>query len=73
MAESVNMAVAIGITINRIVAKLGAPSVFIVVYTNFLFLYECFMKLGTIKEKRFMINIMAIRQAYERQKMRNIR
>jgi hypothetical protein len=67
------MAIAIGITINRIIAKLGAPSVPIVVCTNFLSLYECFMKLGTTKEKKLIINIMAIRQAYERQKMRNIR
>jgi hypothetical protein len=67
------MAVAIGTTINRIVAKLGALSVSIVVCTNFLFFYECFIKLEIIKEKRLIINIMAIRQAYERQKMRDIR
>jgi hypothetical protein len=73
MAEGVNMAVTIGITINRIIAKLGAPLVSIVVCTNFLFFYECLMKLGTIKEKRLIINIMAIRQAYERQKVRDIR
>jgi hypothetical protein len=73
MAEGVNMAVAIGITINRIIAKLGAPLVSIVVCTNFLFFYECLMKLGTIKEKRFIMDIMAIRQAYERQKVRDIR
>jgi hypothetical protein len=73
MAEGVNMAVAIGTTINRIIAKLGALSVFIVVCTNFLFFYECFVKLGTIKEKKLMIDIMVIRQVYERQKMRNIR
>jgi hypothetical protein len=73
IAEGVNMAVAIGITINKFVAKLGAPSVSIVIYTNFLSLYECLVKLGTIKEKRLIIDIMAIRQAYERQKVRNIR
>jgi hypothetical protein len=73
MAEGVNIAIAIGITINKIVAKLGAPSVSIVVCTNSLFFYECFVKLGTTKEKRFIIDIIAIRQAYERQKMRNIR
>jgi hypothetical protein len=48
MAEGVNIAVAIGITINKIIAKLGAPSVSIVVCTNFLFFYECFIKLETI-------------------------
>jgi hypothetical protein len=31
------------------------------------------VKLGTTKEKRFTINIIAIHQAYERQEMRNIR
>jgi hypothetical protein len=73
IVEGVNMAVAIETTINRIIAKLSAPSVFIVVCTNFLFFYKCFMKLGTIKEKRLIINIMVIRPTYERQKMRNIR
>jgi hypothetical protein len=73
MAEGVNIAVAIGTTINRIIAKLGAPLIPIVICTNSLSLYECLVKLGTIKEKRLMIDIMAIRQAYERQKMRDIR
>jgi hypothetical protein len=73
IAEGVNMIVAIGTTIDRIVAKLGALLVLIVVCTNFLFFYECFVKLETIKEKIFIINIMAIRQAYERQKVRDIR
>jgi hypothetical protein len=66
MAEGVNITIAIGITINKIIAKLGALSVFIVVCTNFLFFYECLMKLGTIKEKKLIIDIMAIRQVYER-------
>jgi hypothetical protein len=73
MAEGVNIAVAIGTTINKIVAKLGALSVSIVVCTNFLFFYECLVKLGTIKEKKLMIDIMAIRQAYERQEVRNVK
>jgi hypothetical protein len=50
MAEDVDITVAIEITINRIIAKLGAPSVSIVVCTNSLFFYKCFMKLGTIKK-----------------------
>jgi hypothetical protein len=51
ITESVNITVAIGITINKIIAKLGALLVPIVVCTNFLFFYECLMKLGTIKKK----------------------
>jgi hypothetical protein len=73
MVEGVNIAIAIGTTIDRIITKLGALSVFIVVCTNSLFFYECLVKLGTTKEKKLIINIIAIRQAYERQEMRNIR
>ena len=32
----------------------------IIVYINFFSLYECIVKLSTIKEKRFMINIIVI-------------
>jgi hypothetical protein len=53
MAEGVDITVAIRITINKIIAKLGAPSVSIVVCTNSLSFYECFMKLGTIKKKTY--------------------
>jgi hypothetical protein len=73
IAEGVNITIAIGTTINKIIAKLNAPLVPIVVCTNFLSFYECLIKLGTIKEKRLIINIMAIRLAYERQEIRNIR
>jgi hypothetical protein len=73
MAEGVNIAITIRTTINRIVAKLGAPLVSIVAYTNFLFFYECFIKVGTIKGKKLIIDIMAIYQVYERQEVRNIR
>jgi hypothetical protein len=36
-------------------------------------LYECIIKLGTTKEKHLMINIIAIRQAYEKKKLFKIR
>ncbi|KHJ30667.1 hypothetical protein EV44_g3935 [Erysiphe necator] len=32
-------------------------------------LYECLVKLGTTKEKRLMIDIAAVRQAYERREI----
>lgn len=35
-------------------------------------LYECLVKLGTIREKRLMIDISAIRQAYERREIAEI-
>ncbi|KHJ31553.1 hypothetical protein EV44_g3894 [Erysiphe necator] len=35
-------------------------------------LYECLVKLGTTKEKRLMIDIAAIRQAYERREISQV-
>ena len=37
--------------------------------TNSFSLYEYLVKLGTTKEKRLMIDIMALRQLYERREL----
>jgi hypothetical protein len=73
MAYGVNIAIAIGITITKIANRLNVAKVLIIVCTNFLFFYECLIKLGTIKEKRLMIDIMAMRQIYEHQKIYDVR
>ena len=73
MANGVDMGIAIGTSVNQIMARLGLPSVPLVVCTDSLSLYECLVKLGTTKEKRLMIDIMALRQAYERQDVWDIR
>ncbi len=36
-------------------------------------LYECLVKLGTTREKRLMIDLMSIRQAYERREIAEVR
>jgi hypothetical protein len=73
MANGVNMAIAIGSIFNTIIERLEFSSVFIVVCTNLFSLYEYLVKLGTIKEKRLMINIMALKQAYEQKDVFEIR
>jgi hypothetical protein len=73
MAYSVDIAVVIRTIINKIINRLRLPKAFVVVCINFLFLYEYFVKLGTIKEKRLMIDIMVLRQIYERQKVFDVR
>jgi hypothetical protein len=45
----------------------------IVVHTNSYLLYECLVKLGTTKKKRLIIDIMAIRQSYERRELQKVR
>jgi hypothetical protein len=66
------MAIAVGTTITKIAARFGVFIVPIVTCMNSFSLYECLVKLETTK-KRLMINIMAIRQAYEQQNVSDIR
>jgi hypothetical protein len=73
MAHGVDIALIIKTTVNKITDRLRLPKAPVVICTNFLFLYECLIKLETTKEKRLMIDIMALRQIYERQKMFDIR
>jgi hypothetical protein len=44
----------------------------IVIYIDSFSLYECLIKLGTTNEKRLMIDLMAIQQAYERREIAEI-
>jgi hypothetical protein len=57
----VDIAYALALTLRIITAYLGLPAVPIIVYTDFYSLYECLIKLSTIKEKRLIIDIMALR------------
>jgi hypothetical protein len=49
-----------------IAARFNVSKIPLVVCIDFFFLYECLIKLGITKEKRLMIDIMALYQAYER-------
>ena len=56
-----------------ITERLGLLSIPLVVCTDLYSLYECLVKLGTTNEKRLMIDIMALRQSYERREIAEIR
>lgn len=73
MVGGVDMAFAIGSTLKLITEQLGLPNVPLIVCTDSYSLYECLVKLGTTKEKRLMIDIMALRQSYERRELFEIR
>jgi len=60
IVSGVDMAIAIGTTLKIIIDRLKLPVIPIIVYTNLYSLYECLVKLSTIKEKRLIINIMAL-------------
>jgi hypothetical protein len=65
MATGVDITIAVETIITKIAARLGVFIVPVVICTEFFSFYECLVKLGTIKKKRLIIDIMAIRQAYE--------
>ena len=73
MVSGVDIAIAILTTLKMITERLGLPSIPLVVCTDSYSLYECLVKLGTTSEKRLMIDIMALRQSYERREIAEIR
>jgi hypothetical protein len=73
MVRGVDITTAIGTTIRMITDQLNLPQIPMVVCTDSYSLYECLVKLGTTKEKRLMIDIMALRQSYERREIAEIR
>ncbi len=56
-----DLAYAISSTLAKIICQLSIPAIPIIVYTDSYSLYECLVKLGTTKEKRLIIDIMALR------------
>ena len=61
MAAGVNIAISILTTLAMVTQRLKIEGIPTVVCTDSLSLYKCIVKLGTTKEKRLMIDIMAIR------------
>ncbi|KAJ5130346.1 uncharacterized protein N7515_006385 [Penicillium bovifimosum] len=73
MVAGVDMAYAISSTLKMVTDHLNLPLIPTVVCTDSYSLYECLVKLGTTKQKRLMIDIMALRQSYERRELQEVR
>ena len=61
MVGGVDMAITIRTTLKMITDRLELPVIPTIVCTDSYSLYECLVKLGTTKEKRLMIDIIALR------------
>jgi len=61
MVSGVNIAIAIRTTLKIIIDQLKLPIIPIIMCTDLYSLYKCLVKLGTTKEKRLIIDIMALR------------
>ena len=73
IVNSFDIGIAIATTLKIVTEQLRLPAIQLVVCTDSYSLYECLVKLGTTKEKRLMIDIMALRQSYERREITEIR
>ena len=69
MAHGFDIGAAIKTTIERILEIEYLP---ITLCTDSKSLYECLVKLGTTQEKRLMIDIMCLRQSYERREIAEV-
>jgi hypothetical protein len=73
MIGEIDMSHAIDSTLSIVIKQLGLLVTSVIVCTNFYSLYECLIKLGITKEKRLIIDVMAIRESYENRKLFEIR
>jgi hypothetical protein len=73
MVGGVDISFVIDFTLTMIIKQLGFPTILIIVCTDSYSFYECLVKLGIIKEKRFIIDIMTIRESYENRELFEIR
>ncbi|KAL2277541.1 hypothetical protein FJTKL_15374 [Diaporthe vaccinii] len=73
MVNGFDMGVVLATTVRQVTTCLEMPTVPLIICTDSYSLYECLVKLGTTKEKRLMIDVMALRQSYERREIHEIR
>ena len=60
MVSGVNIVIVIGTTLKIIIDRLELPAIPIIICTNLYSLYKYLVKLSTIKEKRLIIDIIAL-------------
>jgi hypothetical protein len=73
MVAGVDIIYAISLTLKLIITQFELPDIVIIVCTDLYSFYEYLVKLGTTKEKRLMIDIIVLRESYERRELFEVR
>ena len=72
MMSGFDNGIVLNTTLARITDVLQLPKIPIVICTDSRSLYECLVKLGSTTEKRLMIDIMSLRESYEKREISEI-
>lgn len=72
MVNGFDIGVCIATTLKLITNQIGLTSIPLIICTDSYSLYECLLKLGTTKEKQLMVDIMALRDSYERREITEV-
>ncbi|KAL0932582.1 RNase H-like protein [Colletotrichum truncatum] len=73
MTTGFDSSISLSSTLNRILRTLNLPGIPVVICTDSRSLYECLVRLGTTDEKRLMIDIMSLRESYEKKEISEVR
>ena len=69
MLGGIDIVITVDTIIKKITDGLGLIIILIVICIDSFLLYEYLVKLGTTKEKRLMINVMLLRELYQRREL----
>lgn len=72
MVGGFDSAIALSTTLQQIVGNLNIPAISVVICVDSKSLHDHFFKLGTVNKKRLMIDIMSIRESYEKREITEI-
>ena len=73
MITNVDIGIVICTMLDLITEQFELLNIFIIVYIDLYSLYKCLVKLNTIKKKRLIIDIIVLKQSYERRELSKVR
>ena len=59
-------------TLRMVTEHLRLPIILLIICTDLYSLYECLVKLGITNKKRLIVDVLALRQLYERREIAEI-